>query len=73
MFFFKLLQHVKPYKDPVLNVLEERENTVQIITFFFSLFFVNKEFSDQIQMIAFVLVISANLWFLILWIYMVII
>lgn len=38
-----------------------------ILTFFGALFFVSTEISDSVQLVAFIAIIAANLWFILLW------
>eukprot|EP00347_Sterkiella_histriomuscorum_P005452 403356564 len=65
--FQRVQQRLQPYNNPVINILEQREYTTSIVTFFGALFFVSKEISDVIQLFAFIGILAANIWFILLW------
>eukprot|EP00347_Sterkiella_histriomuscorum_P004896 403358673 len=65
--FQRVQQRLQPYNNPVINILEQREYTTSIVTFFGALFFVSKEISDIIQLFAFIGILAANIWFILLW------
>lgn len=67
--FLRIQENIEPYKNPVINKLEQREYFTSILTFFGALFFVSSDISATIQLIAFIFIIIANLWFIILWVY----
>ena len=64
----RMQARINPYKNPVINELEARENLTTVITFFGALFFVT-ETSDVIQLIVFIIILIANIWFFGLWLY----
>jgi len=66
---FRVKEKVCPYKNPVLNYLESRENMASIITFFGALFYLNAEISETVHLIVFLVIIFANLWFFVVWAY----
>ncbi|CDW82330.1 UNKNOWN [Stylonychia lemnae] len=68
-FFLQIQNRLKPYKDPLINRLEYREYLSNLVIFFASLFFVNTEISNEIQLCAFIIVVLFNLNFVFLWIY----
>ena len=63
---FKIL----PYRSPLLNYLEQREYFTSLTTFFGSLFFVNTEFSEPVQLFVIVFILLCNCWFMSLWLYL---
>eukprot|EP00347_Sterkiella_histriomuscorum_P018648 403344713 len=65
--FQRVQQRLQPYNNPVINILESREYNTSIVTFFGALFFVSREISDVIQLFAFIGILAANIWFILLW------
>ena len=64
--FLRLQTKMRPYKNELINDLEQRENMTSIVTFFGALFFVNAEVSDNVQLIIFFVILAANIWFFLL-------
>eukprot|EP00347_Sterkiella_histriomuscorum_P002746 403366963 len=62
--FMRIQSNIKPYKNPVINQLEQREMMTSFVTFFGALYFVNYEISDTIQLLVFIIIVLVNFWFL---------
>ncbi|CDW86055.1 UNKNOWN [Stylonychia lemnae] len=67
--FKRIQKRLKPYKNPLYNNLEEREMQILIVTFFGALFFISDVISETIQLIVFILIVLANVWFIALCLY----
>ncbi|CDW88778.1 UNKNOWN [Stylonychia lemnae] len=59
----------QPYKNQLINILEQREIQCSIVTFFGSLFFVSNELDNLGKRIVFIVIIVFVIWFMILWLY----
>ncbi|CDW73872.1 UNKNOWN [Stylonychia lemnae] len=59
--FLRLQGQLQPYKNPVFNILEEREILTSIVTFFGALFFVSSEISDIIQLVVFIAILLRSI------------
>ncbi|CDW78813.1 UNKNOWN [Stylonychia lemnae] len=70
---YRLQERYQPYENPMINELEKREMISIFISFYFSLYFLNKEFQKWAQLSALVIIIMFNAWFMILWFYLVLI
>eukprot|EP00347_Sterkiella_histriomuscorum_P004272 403361082 len=66
---YALLVKLKPYKNPLINTLEQREFQCSIVTFFGALFFLSEDIEPIIKICVFVVIILFISWFLILWLY----
>lgn len=60
----RIQYRLKPYKNPIFNLLEQREQLASVVTFFGALFFINTDISLQVQMTAFILIMLFNFWFI---------
>ncbi|CDW72378.1 UNKNOWN [Stylonychia lemnae] len=67
--FLRLQIRLKPYKNPILNSLEQREIVISIFTFFGALYFVSDEISKEVEMGVFSFILIANAWFFVYCVY----
>ena len=74
IFIFVLLmrtnQRIQPYKNPVVNILEEREFMCSISTFYAALLFMEEKITDTEKMLAFLIVLFIYFRFGLLWMYL---
>ena len=60
---------IKPYKNPLINELEQREIRSTVVTFFATFFFVHPEIHDWVKQAAFTMIMAAIFYFFVLWLY----
>eukprot|EP00347_Sterkiella_histriomuscorum_P015814 403355584 len=68
---YRIQTQINPYRNAMMNKLERREMIASIVCFYGSLFFINDEIQDGVRIVTLVLIILTNLWFLMLWWYLV--
>ncbi|CDW77569.1 UNKNOWN [Stylonychia lemnae] len=66
---YRIQMRLKPYQNPLINELEQREMLTTLVTFFGSLFFINSEFADWNRYATLSIIIAFNVWFFTLFIY----
>lgn len=65
----RVQQYLKPYKDELINILEYREITTSVVTFFGSLLFVSEDVSEPVRICTLTVILICNAWFFSLWSY----
>ena len=65
----RLQKALRPYKQELINDLEQKEILTSAITLYGAILFVQEEAFEAFNLVAFVFIVLANLWFFSMWFY----